>query len=103
MGFEISPRESAGVFKHRFVTQEFSVDDDQYSISIIYDVDQIGHAYPWDNPEDIGNGVVVELATLKNGEYFEDTDSEWRVITSDLELGNFLHEWINDLNDCLNS
>jgi hypothetical protein len=92
MGFVINYRDVDYCGNPRFLTQEFERDGDVYQISIVVDYHFEMHAYRASEFE--GLSVPIEVATLKNGEYWDETDIEWRAIACDMELGEFLHEWL---------
>lgn len=91
MGFELQ-RSGNCLGNPKFVTQKFFHKGKNYQISLIADYKHVMHAYNMNELSD--NRVPVEVATLQDGESFDDMDIDYRIIRSDLELGEFLHEWL---------
>lgn len=94
MGFEIQ-RSGDCLGNPKFVTQKFLNKGKIYQISLIADYKHIMHAYDMDELSD--DKVPVEVATLQDEKYFDAMDIDYRIIKSDLELGEFLHEWLKSI------
>ena len=99
MGFVINYRDRDYCGNPRYLSQEFECEGDVYQISIVVDYALEMHAYS--ASEFTGAEVPIEVATLKNGEYWDDTDVDWRPIGCDLELGDFLHDWVKTIKSAI--
>jgi hypothetical protein len=94
MGFQI---EECGTCagNPKYVTQGFDHEGHSYQISIILDIQRILHAYDddvWYSPK-----TPVEFAILEDGKFYEPMDVTWELIDSDLELGNVMHKFLEEL------
>lgn len=99
MGFVINYRDRDYCGNPRYLSQEFECEGDVYQISIVVDYAMKLHAYGASEYD--GHSVPIEVATLKNGVYWDETDINYQSIACDKELGEFLHDWLKFVKDAI--